>query len=88
MRYVKSKHYANWEEIGLELNLNHAILTDIEADHPFNDRECFYYMIWKWMSIDRNPTWKTLETALTNVNRQNLSLYPVDDVYGMKTHRM
>ena len=31
-----------------------------------------------------DATWKTLEVALTNVNRTNLRLDPVDNIHGQK----
>ena len=88
MRYVTWKHGDDWKEIGLELNFNHRVLTDIEDDNPFDNRVRFYDMIKKWISIDRNSTWSALELALTNVNRQKLGLCHVGEVYGMLTHRM
>ena len=51
----------------------------------------FHNMISGWIekkSTLTDVTWKALEVALTNVNRQKLSLDPVDDVYGMITHRI
>ena len=87
-RYVIRKYDADWKDVGRELNLNHERLTVIEANHSFNNAESFYSMINKWISTDYNPTWKALEVALTNVNRGKLGLDPVDDVYGIITHRI
>ena len=60
----------------------------IEADYPYNNRQKFFAMIKSWIMTDCDPTWKALEVALTNVNRRKSGLDPVDDVYGMLTHRM
>ena len=39
-----------------------------------------------WIFNKVNITWRTLEVALTNVNRQKLNLVHVDDIYGMVTY--
>ena len=41
---------------------------------------CFHRTLNQWLQLD--ATWKTLEVALTNMNRAKLGLDPVDDVYG------
>lgn len=84
-RYVK-KYAANWKDIGLELEIDFDELAIIERDHHSSDCvACFQVMINHWLKVTTdNATWKTLEVALTNVNRQKLKLDPVDDVYGME----
>ena len=81
-RYVTSKHAAKWKDVGLELDLDLDILNNIEIDHPVNCKFCFQNTLQKWLKLGTNTTWKTLEVALTNVNRQQAGLDPVDDVYG------
>ena len=82
-RYVTREHAADWKEIGIELGLKYATLTIIEKDNPLKCETCFQAMIDKWIkSSSENITWKVLEVALTNVNRQKLYLDSVDDVYG------
>ena len=83
-RYVTRKHAADWKDIGIELDLSLATLNIIEKDHPLKSEECFIAMIDEWIQLTGNDaTWKALEIALTNVNRQKLDLDPVDDVHGM-----
>ena len=85
-RYVTRKHAVDWKDIGIELDLKLSTLNIIENDHPLKSEACFQVMIDKWIeSTTENATWKTLEVALTNVNRQKLDLDPVDDIYGMET---
>ena len=85
-RYVTRKHAVDWKDIGIELDLKLSTLNIIENDHPLKSEACFQVMIEKWIeSTTENATWKTIEVALTNVNRQKLDLDPVDDVYGMET---
>ena len=83
-RYVTRKYAVDWKDIGIELDLELATLDTIEKDHPLQSEDCFQAMIDKWLRLTGdNATWKALEVALTNVNRQKLDLDPVDDVYGM-----
>ena len=82
-RYVKRKHAADWKDIGIELGLSLSTLNIIERDHPLKSEDSFIAMIDKWTQLTGDDaTWKALEVALTNVNRQKLDLDPVDDVYG------
>ena len=84
-RYTK-KYAADWKDIGIELGLELDGLAIIERNHPSDCVACFQDMINKWLQLTTDgATWKTLEVALTNVNRQKLDLDPVDDVYGMET---
>ena len=79
-RYVTSKHAVDWKKIGIELDLQPTSLSTIKG----SDEDCFQEMIGKWLLLIRDKaTWKALEVAITNVERQKLSLDPVDDVYGM-----
>ena len=85
-RYVTRKHAVDWKDIGIELDLKLSTLNIIESDHPLKCESCFQAMIDKWIeSTSENATWRALEVALTNVNRQKLDLDPVDDVYGRET---
>ena len=83
-RYVK-KYATNWIDIGLELGIDYDELAIIEKNHHSSDCvACFQVMINNWLKGTDNATWKALEVALTNVNRQKLKLDPIDDVYGME----
>ena len=83
-RYVTRKHAADWKNIGIELGLSLSTLDIIERDHPLKSEDSFMAMIDRWIQLTVNDaTWKALEVALTNINRQKLDLDPVDDVYGM-----
>ena len=85
-RYVTRKHAVDWKDIGIELDLKLSALNIIESNHPLKCEACFQAMIDKWIeSTSENVTWRALEIALTNVNRQKLDLDPVDDVYGRET---
>ena len=81
-RYV-TKYAKDWRNIGLELELELGVLDNIEANNQEVEK-CLQKMLDKWLRSNRNTTWKTLEVALTNVNRLQLELDPVDGVYGEK----
>ena len=82
-RYVTRKHATDWYDIGIELGLELDVLNIIKKDNPLECEACFQNTLDKWLKLNTdNATWKTLEVALTNVNRAKLGLDPVDDMYG------
>ena len=81
-RYVTRKHATMWRDVGLELKLEHSVLKGIEKDNPQDTTNCFKEVLDKWLRLTPSATWKELEIALTNVNRMQLVLDPVDDIYG------
>ena len=85
-RYVK-KYAPDWKDIGLELGLELDVLNIIETNDQQQAVNCLQIMLNKWLKSTHNATWKKLEVALTNVNRQHLGLDPVDDVYGKILYR-
>ena len=84
-RFVTKKYATDWYSIGLELKLQESELNIIRKDCPQQSVTCFETTLKKWLDIDDNSTWRTLEVALTNVNRANHHLDPVDNVYGKDT---
>ena len=83
-RYTK-KYAADWKDIGIELGLELSGLSIVKKNHPSDCVACFQEMIDIWLTSTVTATWKDVEVALTNVNRQKRDLDPVDDVYGMET---
>ena len=81
-RYVIKKHANSWKDIGLELGLDLELLNRIEKDHPLQSVTCLQIVLDKWLKLNKNTTWKSLEVTLTNVTRVDLGLDPVDDIYG------
>ena len=82
-RYVTRKYASDWEDIGIELGLDLDVLKIIARDNPLQSVACLRETLDKWLKLNTDDaTWKTLEVALTNVNRTKLGLDPVDDVYG------
>ena len=81
-RYVVRKFACDWKDIGIELGLDLNVLKIIARDNPQESEACLREALDKWLKLNTDATWKTLEVALTNVNRTKLGLEPVDDIYG------
>ena len=59
------------------------VLKIIAKDNPLQSVACLRETLDKWLKLNTDDaTWRTLEVALTNVNRAKLKLDPVDSVYG------
>ena len=81
--YVAWKFGDNWEDIGIELGFNLTSLSIIGRDNNQQCVACLRKTLDKWLELNTDDaTWKTLEIAITNVNRAKLGLNPVKDVYG------
>ena len=80
-RYVTNNHANDWKRIGIELELKYETLNIISKDHQHDCVTCFEKTLEKWLASTPHPTWRTLEVAITNVNRSSLRLEPVDDIY-------
>ena len=59
-----------------------SLIKSIEQNYPKNVTTCFQETLDRWLKLVPGATWKMLEIAITNVNRQNLHLNPVKNVYG------
>ena len=82
-RYVTKKYAGIWYDVGIELRFEPDVLDIIDNDNPLQSVKCFRKTLDKWLKLNTDDaTWKTLEVALTNVNRIDLGLDPVHDVYG------
>ena len=77
--YVITKYATDWYTIGIELKADVHKLDIIKQDHPQQCIVCFEKTLNHWLQSNSDDvTWKTLEVALTNVNRANLGLKSVD----------
>ena len=87
-RYVTKKYATDWYDIGIELGLELDLLDIIKKENPQQSVTCFQKTLDKWLKLNSDDaTWKTLEVALTNVNRTNLRLDPVDNIHGQQLYR-
>ena len=80
-RHVTNTYAYDWEHIGIELNLKHETLKTISKDHWQDCIICFKRTLDKWLESTPDASWRTLEVAITNVNRSRLGLNPVNDIY-------
>ena len=86
-RYVTRRFANDWEDIGIELGLDLDVLRIIDRNNPLRSEACLRETLDKWLQLNNaDATWKTLELALTNVNRVKLGKEPVDDICGKDVH--
>lgn len=64
-----------WRSVGYNLGLEDAVLNNIQSDCIIR-KERFTVTLQKWLEQDERPTWNTLELAITNARREDLSLEP------------
>ena len=67
-----------WKAIGLQLGLEQAALNVIEFDHRNQSKKCLMLTLEKWLQMDTKATWSKLELAITNANRVELGIVPLD----------
>ena len=79
--YVVYKYASDWSDIAMELGLSEASIKNIEKDHQ-KCGDCLKETLRKWLDSTPCATWKTLEVAITNMKRTQMSLDPITDVYG------
>ena len=82
-RYVTRKYASDWYDIGIELGLEPVRLEIIARNNPLENKASLRETLGQWLELNSDDaTWKTLEVALTNVNRAKIGLDSVDDMHG------
>ena len=77
--YVITKYANDWYNIGIELKTDVHKLDNINQDNSQQSIVCFEKTLNQWLQSNSDDvTWRTLEIALTNVNRTNLGLKSAD----------
>ena len=75
-------HAVRWRNIGIELGLVPSLLDTIAencAVKPQRSQECLTAVLEKWSMLDGpKATWNKLEHVITNVQRAELGLYPLE----------
>ena len=56
---------SKWRDLGLQFNIDHWVLDEIEEDHQKSAERC-NRMLAKWLSQDAGASWSTLVAALTS----------------------
>ena len=90
---ICTKYSVMWRQIGLKLGLDASVLDNVEADYH-EQRKRFEVTLRKWMKLaGDNATWDLLELAITNANREDLSLEALSECklqipYVLKQHNI
>ena len=74
-----TKYCGHWRSIGLNLGLSNDVLNVIQSDHPAQEGERFRIVLQRWLEQDIKATWSTLELAITNARRKELTLEPLQE---------
>ena len=69
-----TEYCGHWRSVGYKLGLEDTVIHMILHDHPTQERERFRVALQKWLEQDASATWNTLELAITNAHREELSL--------------
>ena len=63
-KHVTPCYAADWEDIGVYLDIELGHLKIIRADHPGDSSSCCKDLWKKWLEIDPDATWNKLFTAI------------------------
>ena len=63
-KHVTPCYAAQWEDIGVYLDIELGHLQTIKADHPGDTSGCCKDLWKKWLELDPNATWEKLFTAI------------------------
>ena len=73
LRELSSKVSADWEYIGLSLDLEQGRLTAIKSDHH-ESKICFREMLKLWLKqVHPPPTWSSMVEALEVLDHRSLA---------------
>ena len=63
-KHVTPCYAAQWEDIGVHLDIELGHLQTIKANHPSDASGCCKDLWKKWLELDPNATWEKLFTAI------------------------
>ena len=63
-KHITPCYAAQWEDIGVYLDIELGHLQTIKADHPGDTSGCCKDLWKKWLELDPNATWEKLFTAI------------------------
>ena len=73
MRVIKGKA-SDWEDIGVELEIDDGELKGIKKDNPSDSKSCLRELARKWLSrVDPPPSWAAIADALENIGDEQLA---------------
>ena len=73
MRELSSKA-ADWERMGIELEIDDGDLRQIKADNPLDKCNCLLEMFRKWLTqVSPEPTWAAIADAVEQIGDKELA---------------
>ena len=73
MRELKMKA-ADWEDIGVELEVDDGTLKQIKTDNPGDSKSCLRELLRKWLSrVDPQPSWASIVEAIEGIGDEELA---------------
>lgn len=73
MRELRSKA-ADWEDIGVELQVDDGELRQIRQDRPSDSTGCLRELFRKWLTqTSPEPSWATIAEALEHLGDEDLA---------------
>ena len=73
MRELRGKA-ADWEDVGVELDVDDGILRQIKMDNPGDSKSCLRELFRKWLShVDPQPKWADIVEAVKGIGDEELA---------------
>lgn len=73
MRELKGKA-ADWEDIGVELEIDGGDLKQIKTDNPNDSKSCLRELFSKWLlKVNPEPSWTAIVDAVKNCGDEELA---------------
>ena len=73
MRELRVKA-AEWEDIGVELEVDDGDLKQIKSDNPVDSKSCLRELFRRWLQrIDPKPSWTGIIDAVASLGDQELA---------------
>ena len=65
---------SDWEDLGIELEVDDGALKTIKADHPQNCTDCLRETLRLWLkTIDPPPSWDIIVKAVKDIKHEDLA---------------
>ena len=65
-----------WEDIGIELDIEEGQLKQIKSDNPGDSKACLREMLRVWLScVAPSPSWSAIADALNTLGHQDIAAH-------------
>ena len=65
---------SDWEDVGIELELEDSYLKQIKSDNSGDCKVCLREMLRMWLSrVDPPPSWSAIVEALDNLGHEDIA---------------